>query len=129
MNLKVLLPSEVLVNQAVLKITAEAQNGSFCLLEHHIDFAACLVPGIFIYEAVEGGVQLLAIHEGTLVKHGDQVLVSARDAVRGADLGKLKSTVEEKFRALDEREKIARAASAKLEADLIRRFLELNEHA
>ena len=127
MNLKVLLPSEILINQEVTKVTAEAQNGSFCLLEHHLDFTACLVPGIFIYESVEGGQKLLAVHEGTLIKHGPQVLVSTRNAIQGSDLGQLKDAVLESFRAIDEREKIARAAAAKLEADIIRRFLEMND--
>ena len=126
MNLKVLLPSEVLLEQPVVKVTAEAQNGSFCLLEHHIDFCACLVPGIFSYETADGGVHLLAVHEGTLVKRGDEVLVSIRNAIRGGALGELKKAVEEGFLQQDERERITRAASAKLEADLVRRFVELN---
>ncbi len=129
MKLKILLPSEVLLlEEAVTKVTAEAQNGSFCLLEHHIDFVACLVPGILQYEAVEGGRQLVAIHEGTLVKKGEEVLVSVRNAVRGGELGQLKNVVEENFLQHDERERVTRAASAKLEADLIRRFVELNRH-
>ncbi len=127
MNLKVLLPSEIMVSEDVNKVVAEAANGSFCMLEHHIDFTAALAPGILSYEPAGGGQVLLAVDEGTVVKHGTQVLVSTRNAIRGADLGTLKKAVEESFRALDEREKVARAASAKLEADLIRRFLELKE--
>ncbi|NMC75543.1 MAG: F0F1 ATP synthase subunit epsilon, partial [Geobacteraceae bacterium] len=45
MKLTVLLPTGVLVDQEVTKVTAEAENGSFCLLPRHIDFLAALVPG------------------------------------------------------------------------------------
>jgi F-type H+-transporting ATPase subunit epsilon len=45
--------------------------------------------------------------------------------VRAPDLGKLKQVVVEKYDILDEREKMVRSASARLEASLIRRFVEL----
>ncbi|RLB93513.1 MAG: F0F1 ATP synthase subunit epsilon, partial [Deltaproteobacteria bacterium] len=48
--------------------------------------------------------------------------------VRGADLGQLKQTVEEKFRVLDDREKMARTAIAKLEANFVTRFMEVGEY-
>jgi F-type H+-transporting ATPase subunit epsilon len=62
---------------------------------------------------------------GTLVKKGSDVLVSTRNAVKAAELGKLKQVVVEQYDALDEREKLVRSAAAKLEASLIRRFVEL----
>ena len=125
MLLKILLPAEVLMEREVKKIFAEAENGSFCLMPNHIDFVATLAPGIFSYELAEGGQELLAMDVGTLVKKGSDVLVSTRNAVRAAELGKLKQVVVEQYDALDEREKLVRSAAAKLEASLIRRFVEL----
>lgn len=125
MLLKILLPAEVLMEQEVKKIIAEAENGSFCLMPNHIDFVATLAPGIFSYELVDGGQELLAMDVGTLVKKGSDVLVSTRNAVRAPDLGKLKQVVVEQYDTLDDREKLVRSASAKLEASLIRRFVEL----
>ena len=125
MLLKILLPAEVLMEQEVKKIVAEAENGSFCLMPNHIDFVATLAPGIFTYEPAGGGQELLAMDVGTLVKKGSDVLVSTRNAVRALDLGKLKQVVVEQYEILDEREKMVRSASAKLEASLIRRFVEL----
>jgi len=60
-----------------------------------------------------------------LVKYGEDVLVSTRNAVRGDDLGKLEQTIEKQFNVLDEREKIMRSAMAKIEAGFVRRFLEI----
>ena len=124
MNLKILLPAEVLLSEKVSKVVAEAANGFFCLLPHHVDYTAALVPGVFIYETAEEE-NYLAIDVGTLVKKGDEILVSVRNAVRGSELGKLKLEVVKQFLELDEREKKARSAAAKLEVDLLRRFIEL----
>ena len=123
--LKILLPAEILMEQEVKKIVAEAENGSFCLMPNHIDFVATLAPGLFTYERAEGGQEIMAMDVGTLVKKGSDVLVSTRNAVRAPDLGKLKQVVVQQYDILDEREKMVRSASAKLEASLIRRFVEL----
>jgi len=127
MKLKVVLPTGTLIEQEVAKITAEAENGSFCLLPHHIDFVAALVPGLLSFENERGEEEFLAIDEGVLVKCGAEVRVSSRNAVRGAALGELKSAVEQQFRVLDERESQARSVLAKLEADLVSRFVRLGE--
>ena len=125
MNLKVLIPTEVLVDEEVAKVTAEAQNGSFCLRPRHIDFVAALVPGLLSFENSEGREIFLAVDEGVLVKYGQDVLVSTRNAVRGGALGELRRIVEERFMVLDEKEKTARTAMAKIEAGFVRRFLEV----
>jgi len=128
MELKVLLPAEVLIEEDVTKVVAEAHNGFFCLLPRHVDFVAALVPGILSYETGSGREVFLAVDEGILIKCRQEVLVSTRNAVRGPDLGQLKHTVVEKFEALDEREKSARSAIAKIEAGFVRRFLEIQGH-
>jgi len=127
MHLKIMLPAEIFLAEEVTRIVAEAENGLFCLLPQHVDFTATLVPGIFSYSA-GGKEEYLAIDTGTLVKHGSEVLVSTRNAVRGTELGTLKSVVIKQFEEIDEREKKARSAAAKLEVDLLRRFMELREH-
>jgi F-type H+-transporting ATPase subunit epsilon len=127
MNLTVLLPTGVLVDQEVTKVTAEAENGSFCLLPRHIDFLAALAPGLLSFETETGGEEFLAIDEGILVKCGADVMISTRNAVRGVPLGQLREAVEKRFRVLDEREQQARSVLAKLEADLVVRFVRMGE--
>ena len=130
MRLTVLLPTEILVDEEVAKVVAEAQNGSFCLLPRHIDFVAALVPGLLSFvKTADGAEEFLAVDEGLLVKCGPQVLVSTRQAVRGGELGLLRETVEKTFKVLTDQEKRARTALANLEANLIRRFLKLEEYA
>ena len=127
MRLKILLPTEVLVDVKVGKIVAEAENGFFCLLPRHIDFVAMLVPGILCYTAESGTERFVAIDEGTLVKCGNEVLVSVINATPGIDLATLQSIVAESFRELDEDERRARTALARLEAGAMRRFLEMEK--
>jgi len=128
MILKVLLPSRVLVNETVAKVLAEAENGWFCLLPRHVDFVAALVPGVLVFATTEGTEALVAIDHGMLVKRGAEVLVSTWQGVRGDDLGSLREVVEREFLALDDRERSARSALARLEAGVVRRFVELEAH-
>jgi F-type H+-transporting ATPase subunit epsilon len=117
----------VLVDQEVTKVTAEAENGFFCLLPRHIDFLTALVPGLLSFEDEAGEEEFLATDEGVLVKCGAEVMVSTRNAVRGVPLGQLRQAVEQRFRVLDEREQQARAVLIRLEADLVVRFIRLGE--
>ncbi len=128
MRLKVLLPSEILVDAPALKVTAEAVNGYFTLLPRHIDFVSALAPGILSYETPEGESVYLGLDEGILVKVGSVVRVSARHGVRGPDLGDLRRTVAESFEIVDERERRARSATARMEAGFVRRFMDVQSH-
>ncbi len=128
MRLKVALPTEILVDKEVSKVIAEAENGSFCLLPRHVGFVSSLVPGIISYVCSDGTEEFLAIDKAILVKCGPEVIVSTSNAVIGGDLGLLKKTIQEKFMVADERVRKARSASAKLETNLVRRFLELDKH-
>jgi len=125
LNLKILLPAGVLLEEEVAQVTAEAENGFFTMLPRHIDFVAALVPGIFSYVTLEDEEYFLALDEGVLVKQGDRVYVSAARAVPGDDLEHLESTVENELKVLGESEKKARTVMARLEADTLRRFTRL----
>jgi len=122
-RLKILLPSRIFIDQEVLKVTADAVNGSFCLLPKHIDMVTVLVPGLLSFHGKSGREEFIAVDEGILVKCGQEVFVSTRQAVQGPNLGDLRKTIQEQFQRLDEGEKKARSALAKLEADFIRQFL------
>ena len=128
MKLKVLLPTEVLLDEAVVKLNAEAKNGCFCLLPHHINCVTALVPGILSFISIDGQETFLAVDEGILIKSGAEVLISTRNAVRSKDLKQLQQTIEKRFRLLDEQEKSARLALTKLEANIVRQFVERRKY-
>ncbi len=123
MNLKILLPFKIFAEKTgVSRIVAETREGSFGLLPHRLDCVAALTPGILMYEAETEGEIYVAVDAGVLVKAGPDVLVSARRAMGGTDLGRLRSAVEQEFLTLDEQEQNVRSVLAKMEGDFIRRM-------
>jgi len=127
MQLRILLPANVLLDEPVTKVVAEGADGSFCLLPKHRDFVTSLVPGIITYVDAVGTESFVAVSEGVLTKSGSKVLVSTRRASQNEQLGELQRLVREDFQKLDERERVAQTVMARLEADFMRRFLELDE--
>lgn len=125
MRLKLLLPSEVLFDQPVGKIIAKGWNGSFCLEPQHIDFVSELIPGVLEIVAEDGRQIYFAVDYGALVKCAQQVWISTHNAVKGDNLETLKETVRQRFLTLDENERIARSALARLEAGVVRRFTQM----
>jgi F-type H+-transporting ATPase subunit epsilon len=128
MRLKIAIPTKILVDEEVTKVSAEAENGSFTLLPGHIDFVAALVPSLLAYVDTAGQEQVVAVDEGILVKQGQEVLVSSRSAVKGASLEELSRTVSEHFMALGEQESQARSALARMEADVVRNLMEIEKY-
>jgi len=127
MNLKVLLPFRIFADKTgVSRIVAQGRDGSFGLLPHRLDCVAALAPGILIYETEAEGEVFVAVDEGVLVKTGEDVLVSVRNAIGGTDLGLLRQAVEREFLNLNEGEQSVRSVMAKMESDFIRRLAEIH---
>lgn len=128
MKLKVVLPGEVLLEEEVRKIVAEAVDGSFCLLDRHIDFVAPLAVGLLAFQKEEGGEdEYIAVDGGVLVKQGAEVLVATPRGVRRGALGELREEAERRFGELREHEGAARRALAQLESSLVRHLIELED--
>lgn len=128
MRLRVLLPFQVFADEpGVVRIVAETSAGSLGLLPHRLDCVAVLVPGILSYESATHGEVFVALDEGVLVKTRDDVRVSARRAIRGSDLGRLRDAVAREFVQESAQEHDLRSVMARLEGGFLRRFAGL-EH-
>jgi len=127
MRLEIMTPEKKVVSEAVDKVVAEARNGSFGLKPRHIDFLSELVPGILIYWIAEEE-YLVAVDSGILVKQSDRVLVSVHRAVKGTQLEELEMLVNKEFRILDQKERDTQIALEHLQADFVKRFVELQKH-
>ncbi len=55
------------------------------------------------------------------------MLVAVRRAIEGEDLPGLRQRVEAEFLQMDEGERLARSATARLEAGIVRRFVAFEE--
>ncbi len=125
MTLKILLPFQIFTEKTgIARIVAETRAGSYGFLPQRLDCIAPLVPGILIYENEEEGEVYVAVDEGVLVKVGQNVSVSVRNAIGGTDLSQLHEAVEKEFLDLNEREQNVRSVLAKIESGFIRRFAE-----
>ncbi len=123
MNLKILLPFKVFADvKNVKRIVAETSGGQYGFLPQRLDCVAALVPGILTYESAESGTKYLAVDKGILVKAGENVTVSVRNAIGGSDLGKLHESVEKEFKELDENEKNVRSVMEKMESSFMQRL-------
>jgi F-type H+-transporting ATPase subunit epsilon len=127
MQLKIQVPGEIIINEAVQKIVTEAHNGYFCIEPRHIDFVSALMPGLITYVDKEGKERILASDEGILVKCGREVLISTFSAIPGKDLETLRQAVTDYFSRQTAEERMARAATARLEAGIVRRFIDMEK--
>lgn len=127
MHLELATPTQVIVNEPVTKITAEAVNGAFELLPLHVDFVTALIPSILSYVTEEDKISYVAVDNGILVKAGDIVRVGTRQAFKEQDLTYLKKLISESFKSQGEQEIQARSSLHKLEAGLVRKFWNMEQ--
>ncbi len=127
MRLKIVTPSEIVVDVDARRIVAAAPNGAFGVLPRHADYVSQLKPGVLTYETAAGVERYVGVYGGTLVKCGDEVLISARDAVESDQLDRLQARIRKSVDAFEEQERHARAALARLEAGIVRRFIDLEQ--
>ena len=125
MSVTLRLPTATLFEGRATRMTAVAPNGAFGILPNHVDFVTALVPSVMALALVDGSEAIFGLDEGLLVKKGHDVVVAVLRGVHGDDLGSLQDTVEASFVQMDEEERQARAALSRLEADMVRRFAEL----
>lgn len=126
MRLRVCTPTAIPIDCEVAKVVVESSEGSFCMLPRHADVVATLVPGLLSYVA-DDVETFVAVDGGTLVKAGDEVRVSTPRAIAGPELARVAAAVREEFRVGSDREREARSALARMEADVLHGALELDE--
>ena len=126
MILKLLTPTQVLIDADVQKIDVEALDGFFTLLPKHIDFVTALKNGILTY-VKDGKKAYAACDHGVLVKKGNEVNVSVSFAVLGDDLNSLKHTISTTFKAMEEERKEVNLSMARLELGLTKGLIALSK--
>ena len=129
MHLKISTPTEMILEKAgVVRLVVETASGSLGILPLRLDCVACLIPGILLFETAAEGELFMAVDKGILVKTGQEVHVSVRNAVIAHELGTLEQIVRSQFLVGSEQEKKIQAMLAKLESDFIRNFMDFCRH-
>lgn len=127
MHLTLITPVETVIDESIRRLTARGRDGAFGLLPNHVDIAVPLMPGIVAYVDEGEAEHFAAIDMGVLLKTGHALRIVSRRAVRGDDLANLQRMVEEEFLNLSDIERDARLALARLEAGVVRRFLDVED--
>ncbi|MBD3346649.1 MAG: F0F1 ATP synthase subunit epsilon [Chitinivibrionales bacterium] len=127
MKLTIMIPTGVIYDKQIKKVTVETNNGRYTLLPNHIDFITLVVPGIIDLEQENNSHVFIAADEGVLVKQKDNVWVSLRNAVKGGELGSLQTTVDEHYRTISEKEQKNRTSIARLERDMAQSIYEFEK--
>ncbi|WP_028375415.1 F0F1 ATP synthase subunit epsilon [Leeuwenhoekiella sp. MAR_2009_132] len=129
MNLKILLPYKLFADiQNVSSIVMETGEGAYGLLPNRLDCVAALIPGILTYETATRKVNYVAVDEGVMVKAGNEVLISVRNAFGGTDLGTLGDFIKSQFNKKEEEQREAQTVIAKLERGFVYSFDKFRNH-
>lgn len=118
-------PSRVIFNGSILRINAVSTQGGFGILPNHVDFVTTLAPSVLVLTLNDSEERFFGIDEGLLVKQGPHVKMIVHRAVESADLDSLTTTVADSFINMQDEERIARTALSRLEANMVRRFVNL----
>ena len=126
MRLQLQTPQELWPERPeVRKILVETSRGLLGILPRHADCLVTVHPGILTVQT-EQGLEHLAVHRGLLVKRGSLVTLSAGERVGGA-LPSLTALLRSRQDGRQQSEEASRSAQHRLEAGLVRRFMELKQ--
>ncbi|MGB5823840.1 MAG: hypothetical protein WBH44_07165 [Proteocatella sp.] len=125
MKIKLILPNKTLLEQEIDKVTIPGTEGYFQILPKHIDFVSSIKPGILTIYNGEA-IDYFAVNYGILVKKADSIHISCLYAIKGDSLEGLSGTIVDNIEKRDEYEKKIYEILKKMEADTLRRFIELD---
>ncbi|MFP4362468.1 MAG: F0F1 ATP synthase subunit epsilon [Spirochaetia bacterium] len=126
MKLRVLVPQKILIEQNAEKITADSLHGVFTILEHHIDCACLLSPGVIIIKNGDKET-FIANDEGVLLKNGEVVNVSVRRGIICDSLDNIDELVEQEFLERSETQKKLQTALTRLEINFTKQLIEMKK--
>jgi F-type H+-transporting ATPase subunit epsilon len=124
MRLRVLTPSEVVLEEDVVHVTAEDVTGSLGIRPGHASLVTPLVPGVVIARSEGGREKFVAVNGGVMMVVGDMVEVVSRHAVAGTDLAGLTDKVVAGFEKEHQEDKANRTAFEKLRMSFLRGVVE-----
>ena len=127
MRLQIYTPLGTVLNSRINKVSMETLDGYHTLLPRHVDFAAAMNANILSYSTEENQEKFAACHRGIVVKKGDLVTVTVQKAILGDTLDELEDIIRREFKQDEENRKELNAAMARLEAGLIRGFINLKQ--
>lgn len=119
-------PNHQIVKEKISKLVGEGMEGSFGVLPKHVDFVTKIIASILSFTDEEGE-GYLAIDEGIMVKIGEEVRLSAREALESRNLEELQEQMIRQFQQSQEEDQRASMELTRLEFGIIKSFYDLKE--
>jgi len=126
MILRVLTPTQVVVEQEVIHVTVEDVTGSLGIRPGHAPLVTPLTASLVIARKPGGDEDYVAVNGGVMVVDAQSVKVVSRKAVLSSDLEHLENDVLEGFDRETEQDKKNVVAFEKMRLDFMRRILEFD---
>lgn len=121
LSLQLRTPNGLMVDQPVLSITAEDNNGWFGVAPGRADLIALLPPGLLLFRDEEGEV-FVALAGGLLDLHDGRCRVMARQAVVSRDLDEIADQLEAHLGGRSARRETQRTVMDELVREALRRM-------
>ena len=127
MKLRILTPTEIVLEKDAVHVTVEDQTGSLGIRPGHASLVTALVPGIVQARTEGGSAHYVAVNGGVMLVGGDLVEIVSRQAVVGTDLAHLENNVLSEFEKDVKEDRANRAAFEKLRVSFMRGVIEYDK--
>jgi F-type H+-transporting ATPase subunit epsilon len=127
MKLRVLTPTEVILEQEVVHVTAEDPTGSLGIRPGHEALVTPLVPGVIHARNSSGQEQYVAVNGGVMLVGKDVIEIVSRQAIAGNDLQHLETHVVADFEKEILEDQANRVAFEKLRISFMRGVIEYDK--
>ena len=127
MKLRILTPTEVVLEQDAVHVTAEDQTGSLGIRPGHASLVTALVPGIVQVRTEGGPAHYVAVNGGVMLVNSDTVEIVSRQAIQGTDIADLEDNVLSEFEKDVEEDRANRAAFEKLRLNFMRGVIDYDK--
>lgn len=95
LNLRIYTPEKLVLEEEILKITVNGEEGSFTILPRHIDYISSFNDCIIYYTDKNEKVKFIAVNQGILTKTGRNIEISTFHIITGNSLQELKNNMNE----------------------------------
>jgi len=126
MRLRILTPTEVVLDEEAEHVTAEDPTGSLGIRPGHAALVTPLVPGVVMARGAGRGARYVAVNGGVMVVTGATVEIATREAVPGEDLEHLESSVVAGFEKAEKDGVSNRVAFEKMRIRFMRGVLDFD---
>ena len=126
MKLRVLTPTDVVLDEDVVHVTVEDPTGSLGIRPGHAPLVTPLVRGILMARRPGGAEHYAAVNGGVMLVSRDRVEVVSRQAVASDDLRHLEDTVLAQFDKEADADRANHVAFERMRINFMRRVLEMD---